>query len=1077
MYPEGIYDYGQIGIGTCLAGPTDMRWVGDGSVLAITNGNPWVDFSGGSLLMLDVDSIDLGAGSNLISALDAHAFALPSFVGALDDVPALDMVVVTDRYSGEARTRESNDLLHFIDVSDPSTPRGADVAEDGDTLSIGYDPSAVVYDNQTEHAYVVNRTSHEVAIVDMSSTPFERVFPPGPGTLEDAEFVDEGSGSHAEFVELTIIPAALPDAHSWDLSWSEAAIRVWFPAEGGAYRVTGNGETWARSGLDLDLDVAETDGGVGGVSDPSFLLESGELARMVFLDDGAIRAADDIGFLGNWSFETGNLLNPRATEWDAFLGGPHLVQSNGVWYLYYDGGDGTTQSIGMAASPDGITFSRVGAVLTSDAGESLEDPFVSWDADLSRWRMWFTARGSDGSVSIGEAESVDLTTWTRSDAAIDAGEKPALGYANGRWHLYTQVNDGVGWALQEQTSVDGRTFGAARAETVAIEGVFDEAPGVAIQVQNEGTFRLTNESGEVFPLALTPGDRIDSANDGWRVRVAAGFVVGPDAAPDLGAGGLALSSVVRDTAYLTALGFDGASRIVAAERVDDNLFPLAVPALEPGAGGDFDTNAVSDPVVIEADGGLVMYYAGRNHGVVTIGRAESSDGLVWDAASKPILSATDSFESVEMRPGSVQVLDDGTIRLWYTAFDGDRYRIGAADSSDGVAFTRVPGPEAAWQFDGGAPGEWDDSGVRHPWVVREGDVDHLWFSGFDGDKWQLGYAARTSEGVWEESTDVDGVTRPIMAAKTGSFGTGGMLHPVALATAEGWEIWYTGEDAGVGRVGRAVAVEPDRLSRDTRMPTLADTWGFSSAPDANLTAISLDGVFDGQSLLATGCATIAVDQPRGFVYVGCKLTPMVFVLDVRDDSTESTADWNYLGVEAVLYAGTTTNGDSGFRTFYLDQSRDVLLGLSDDPEALYAIRVDDVLDDSTADFMKDRVLGMIALPRGNERDQGPSTQASVGPAAMAMHPDGRHLFVTNFNDDSVSCIDLALGPVGTLIAQADQVGENPGAILLTGDGRHGFVANYAGAVTAGHASSSLVVIDTDPESPDFMAATTWVVNQ
>ena len=1077
VYPDGIYDYGQIGIGTCLSGPTDMRWVGDGSVLAITNGNPWVDFTGGSLLTLDFDDIDLGVGSQDITKLAPHALDLPSFAGALDDVPALNMLVVADRFSGDARTREATDLLHFVDVSDPASPRGADVTDDGDTFPIGYDPSAVLYDNQTERAFVVNRTSHEVAMVDMASTPFERINPPSPGTLEREDFVDDGSGSHAEFVELTVIPAALPDAHSWSMAWSEAEIRAWFPAEGGAYRVTGNGEAWARSGLDLDLDVAETSGTVTTVSDPSLLIESGDLARMIFLDDGAIRAADDVGFLGNWSFETGKLLSPRASEWDAVLGGPHLVQASGFWYLFYDGGDGTTQSIGLATSSDGITFSRVGAVMTSDAGESLEDPYVVWDADLARWRMWFTARASDGTTSVGESESVDLTNWTRSSASIESGEKPALGYANGRWHLYTEVNDGLGWVLQEQTSVDGRTFDAPKAQTVAIEGDFSEAPGVALQVQNEGAFRLQNETDAVFPLTLTPGDRIDSANDGWRVRVAAGFVAGPDLAPDLGAGGLALSSVVSDMAFLTAQGFDGVSRIVVADRVDDDLFPLAVPALEPGAGGDFDADAVSDPVVLEVDGGFVMYYAGRNHGVVSIGRAESTDGLVWDAAPKPVIKATDSFESVEMRPGSVQVLEDGTLRLWYTAFDGDRFRIGAADSADGKSFTRVDGVEAAWQFDGGAPGEWNDSGVRQPWVVREGDVDHLWFSGSDGDNWQIGYGSRAAEGPWRESTDTDGVTRPVMTAQSGSFGIGGMLHPVATAVAEGWEIWYTGEDAGVGRIGRALAVEPDRISRDLRLPTLADTWGFVSAPDTNLTGMSLDGVFDGQSLLATGCAALALDNARGFLYVGCKLTPMVFVLDVRDDSTESAPDWNYLGMEAVLYAGTTTNGDSGFRTFFVDEARDVLLALSDDPEAVYAIRIDDITDDTMADFMKDRVLGMIALPRGNERDEGPSTQASVGPASMAMHPDGRHLFVTNFNNDSVSCIDLALGPVGTLMAQAEQVGENPGAILLTPDGKHAVVANYAGAVVDGHASSSLVVLDTDPDSPDFMSAETWVVNQ
>ena len=35
-YPDGVYEYGQIGIGTCLAGPASLQFLDDGHVLAVS---------------------------------------------------------------------------------------------------------------------------------------------------------------------------------------------------------------------------------------------------------------------------------------------------------------------------------------------------------------------------------------------------------------------------------------------------------------------------------------------------------------------------------------------------------------------------------------------------------------------------------------------------------------------------------------------------------------------------------------------------------------------------------------------------------------------------------------------------------------------------------------------------------------------------------------------------------------------------------------------------------------------------------------------------------------------------------
>src|SRR5262245_5887946 len=53
--PEGAYSYGEVGIGSCLAGPADLRFFEqDGATfLAVTNADPYRTYLTGSVLVID----------------------------------------------------------------------------------------------------------------------------------------------------------------------------------------------------------------------------------------------------------------------------------------------------------------------------------------------------------------------------------------------------------------------------------------------------------------------------------------------------------------------------------------------------------------------------------------------------------------------------------------------------------------------------------------------------------------------------------------------------------------------------------------------------------------------------------------------------------------------------------------------------------------------------------------------------------------------------------------------------------------------------------------------------------------
>ena len=114
QHPEGNYDYGQIGIGTCLAGPSDILFLqeGDTTKLLISNANPYLNFETGSLLVVEWDSIDETESTIYSHELSSQMLPIKNFSGELESNG--DWVTLSNRYSEEARDLEQVDrLLQF----------------------------------------------------------------------------------------------------------------------------------------------------------------------------------------------------------------------------------------------------------------------------------------------------------------------------------------------------------------------------------------------------------------------------------------------------------------------------------------------------------------------------------------------------------------------------------------------------------------------------------------------------------------------------------------------------------------------------------------------------------------------------------------------------------------------------------------------------------------------------------------------------------------------------------------------------------------------------------------------------
>jgi hypothetical protein len=531
---------------------------------------------------------------------------------------------------------------------------------------------------------------------------------------------------------------------------------------------------------------------------------------------------------------------------------------------------------------------------------------------------------------------------------------------------------------------------------------------------------------------------------------------------------------------------DGSSpRLDVLQAVGDTWVEVARDAIPRGSGGNRD-GVEGAAVAVDAGVASLFYGARDGAGVPTIHRATSSDGTMWTTEGGAPVPLEGSFDAFGQVPHSVESTSDG-FRLWYSGFDGSTWRIGAATapSLDGP-WTLEPGDFDAWQLGTGFPGGVDDSGVRDPLVLVDGDMRHLFYSAFDGEIWHVGHAVAIGDGRdWDRRTDpIADLTLPALSGTLGSFSAAGVRSPVALEEPDGsFSAWYAGYDGTTDRVGRAVPMvgRATGLFEDIwypapRFPTAGDLLTFTTERgDAEVSVVELAQVTEDFVTSGTGMSSLAIDDARGLLYVTSKLDDFVTVVDTRDDGDGSFVDSNHHDVEGLLRI-ESFSGATGYRDVLLAPQHGWLLLLSNAPDAVVVLDADAVTDDAQKTVEWGVPIGTLALPAAFE-DAGERTFSAIGGAGMALSPDGSLLLVAHFRGNSVHAFDLTVDAVGREVAVIPYVGENPHVVRFAPDGRTAVVANYLGDVFDDRVESTLMIVDTDPSSPTFLEPLTWIANR
>ena len=456
-------------------------------------------------------------------------------------------------------------------------------------------------------------------------------------------------------------------------------------------------------------------------------------------------------------------------------------------------------------------------------------------------------------------------------------------------------------------------------------------------------------------------------------------------------------------------------------------------------------------------------------------------------AQPPLLDDDRSWHDGIQYARSIERIEEDGVRVWYAGSNGNRFRIGSATfNADLSVLTADDGALEEWAFGTGALGTFDDTHVYDPVVFEHDAQTHMIYSAFDGEQWSLGHAVRDDTGQFARVTNALGIGTPTLRRTEQSFANDGVDNPVVFSTDGALDVWYAGivgdaaTESGTRRMGRATG-HPEQLFPNLLMPTLGDSMTFETQRDgAESNVIRLAQSVDAFTTATGGASGLRLDAERGFLYVTAKLNNYIYVIDIRDDSTDDFEDRNYLDLEALISVESTI-GSRGFRDAIALPGTNRLYAAGQRPDALVVFDLTPVEDNAEKEVYTELALGSLPLQpsTGQNSDAGEETGVPerFGGAQLAF-TDTNQLLVTQFLDNSLSVFDMSGGGLGTETRYLPAIGESPYAIAISPDGKYAVVANYVGkTLENGARSSTLAVIDIDRESPTYLEPLTWISNR
>ena len=222
--------------------------------------------------------------------------------------------------------------------------------------------------------------------------------------------------------------------------------------------------------------------------------------------------------------------------------------------------------------------------------------------------------------------------------------------------------------------------------------------------------------------------------------------------------------------------------------------------LDVGASGAPDDVRTFNPFVLrETTGSYKMWYTGYDGSRFRMMFADSPDGLTWTKRGIAInvLTAPWNFDSV----AGMSVIKEGTTyHMWFAGGfwtggpEGYWARIYYATSSDGLSWS-IQGVV----LDLGPLGSWEDSMIASPWVVQDGGgLYRLYYNAWDGVTQRIGVATSTTKMGF-----IRHAGNPILDLGPAGSWDDAWLGPEAVTIGPQWTMYYAANDGATMRLGLA----------------------------------------------------------------------------------------------------------------------------------------------------------------------------------------------------------------------------------------------------------------------------------
>lgn len=160
-----------------------------------------------------------------------------------------------------------------------------------------------------------------------------------------------------------------------------------------------------------------------------------------------------------------------------------------------------------------------------------------------------------------------------------------------------------------------------------------------------------------------------------------------------------------------------------------------------------DPYLIATPAILFEDNGWRMWYSSGDRWVMINGEpkhyynikyAESRDGTNWDRDGTVCIDFKSEDEYAIGRPCVLK--DEGIYKMWYS-YRGESYRIGYAESRDGISWQRKDYEVGIDVSDSG----WDSEMICYAYVFDHEGTKYMLYNGNGYGRTGLGYAVLDSE--------------------------------------------------------------------------------------------------------------------------------------------------------------------------------------------------------------------------------------------------------------------------------------------------------------------------------------------